>query len=315
MAQPCVVAPVFFVCGSAIATASPNANPAPSPCFICTTPSSQPSPTLPQTAAFWPAYRLANQSLARHAFHQPPQLGSRMLMVPGQTHRPIPSPRPSPILYAPGKLRARGSLLEKNRSRQRGLIMNLRTIILLLLLLTGCAGPTPIKPSSPVPPAAPISKMTPAPPMPLPKALAVFSSVGGTVTLAWSPGPITPTNPAPIGFRIYQGAASRSYTNSIDVGNVTSFQVQNLITNSTYFFAATSYKASGIQSDFSNEVSYKVPAQKKTVAVITSIIETNSTLSTNTWIQAYTYSDVTIPVYADPQFYRVHAFINWTNTP
>ncbi len=77
-----------------------------------------------------------------------------------------------------------------------------------------------------------------------------------SVTLAWDASPDANVT----GYRIYYGAAPASYTNSITVGNITNTQIASLVEGMTYFFAATAFDASGLESDFSNETSYSVPA-------------------------------------------------------
>jgi len=69
------------------------------------------------------------------------------------------------------------------------------------------------------------------------------------VMLAWDRSP----SPDVVGYRIYYGIASGSYTNSVMVGNVTNCTVSNLVNGVTYFFASKAYTASGIESSFSNE--------------------------------------------------------------
>jgi hypothetical protein len=81
-------------------------------------------------------------------------------------------------------------------------------------------------------------------------ALAVCSAQADvSVPLAWNPSP--DANVA--GYKIYYGGASRTYTNSVDVGNVTSTVIAGLAEGTTYFFAATTYGADGVESDFSDE--------------------------------------------------------------
>ena len=89
-------------------------------------------------------------------------------------------------------------------------------------------------------------------------ALAVQSA-----TLNWDPS--TDSNVA--GYKVYYGTVSHNYTNVITLGNVTNATVTGLLEGVTYFFAATSYDTSGVESIFSNEASYAVP--------------TNSTVLTN----------------------------------
>ena len=73
---------------------------------------------------------------------------------------------------------------------------------------------------------------------------------------------VTLASPSPevTGYRIYYGVASRSYTNTVTVGNQFTCTVSNLLPGVTYYFAATAYDGSGLESDFSNEVSYLVPS-------------------------------------------------------
>ena len=73
-----------------------------------------------------------------------------------------------------------------------------------------------------------------------------------SVTLAWDP--CTSTNIA--GYKVHYGPASRTYTNTLTVGNATRTTITNLISGTTYYFTATAYDTDNLESDFSNEVSY-----------------------------------------------------------
>jgi hypothetical protein len=53
---------------------------------------------------------------------------------------------------------------------------------------------------------------------------------------------------------VYYGTASRTYSSIIDAGNVTNLTISGLSGGVTYFFAITAYNASGLESDFSDEV-------------------------------------------------------------
>jgi hypothetical protein len=75
------------------------------------------------------------------------------------------------------------------------------------------------------------------------------------VTLAWDPN----SEPDLSGYRIHYGTSSRNYTGVIDVGNQLTCTVTDLTPGETYYFAATAYNYSGLESDFSNEVLYVVP--------------------------------------------------------
>jgi hypothetical protein len=79
-----------------------------------------------------------------------------------------------------------------------------------------------------------------------------------TVTLAWGPS-VPSTNVA--GYFIYYGVSTGSYTSQVDVGLGTNGVVSNLVAGTTYYVATTAYSASGLQSDFSNEVVWQSPLQ------------------------------------------------------
>ena len=78
----------------------------------------------------------------------------------------------------------------------------------------------------------------------------------GNVTLTWNPS----ADSNVIGYRIYYGAASRNYTNVVDVGGATNVTISNLVEGVTYYFAATAYNVLGMESDYSGEISYTVPS-------------------------------------------------------
>ncbi|HWW01934.1 MAG TPA: fibronectin type III domain-containing protein [Candidatus Acidoferrum sp.] len=80
--------------------------------------------------------------------------------------------------------------------------------------------------------------------------------IAANVTLAWDPS----SDPTVIGYRIYYGLAAGTYTNMVDVGAATSVTVSNLVPGATYQFAATTYNLAGLESAYSTEISYTVPA-------------------------------------------------------
>ncbi len=112
----------------------------------------------------------------------------------------------------------------------------------------------------------------------------------GSVTLAWD----SSTNPIVAGYNVYYGGASGTYTNEISVGNATNATISGLVQGTTYYFAATAYSASDIESPFSSEVSYLVPLdvpivnQPPTLNAIS-----NLTINENAGLQTVSLSGIT----------------------
>ena len=82
----------------------------------------------------------------------------------------------------------------------------------------------------------------------------------GEIRLAWDPVA------AAAGYRIHYGTAPGDYSMRVDVGNVSTCTLANLAEGATYFFAATAYDASGLESAASNEVSAEIPDPAAPVA-------------------------------------------------
>ena len=82
----------------------------------------------------------------------------------------------------------------------------------------------------------------------------------GTASLAWH-APTTNTDGTPLtdlgGFKVHYGRTPGSYTNTVTIGNVTSYSVGNLAPG-TYYFTVTAYDTTGLESSYSNEVSKTV---------------------------------------------------------
>src|SRR5436190_18878790 len=85
--------------------------------------------------------------------------------------------------------------------------------------------------------------------------LMMHRAFGAEVTLAWDPSPDADV----IGYSVYYGPASGTYTNTLSVGMATNATVSGLLEGGRYFFAATARNAFELESDPSNEVSYSVP--------------------------------------------------------
>ena len=108
----------------------------------------------------------------------------------------------------------------------------LRIPVSLSVLASGSTTPPPPPPST-----------TPPPPPSNTKA-----------TLTWNA--VASANLA--GYKVYIGTASGRYGTPLDVGNVTSYVVNNLAVGTTYYFVVTSYSSSGSESPNSNEVSKSI---------------------------------------------------------
>jgi hypothetical protein len=93
---------------------------------------------------------------------------------------------------------------------------------------------------------------------------AALGASAQSVTFAWDPAS------GVSGYKLYQGGASRVYTNSVNTGSATQTTFSNLTVGKTYYFAATAYNSSGIESDYSTELSYTVPASGTPVITLTS---------------------------------------------
>jgi hypothetical protein len=79
----------------------------------------------------------------------------------------------------------------------------------------------------------------------------------GSVSLAWNvPNTYVDGTPSTglVGFKVYYGTESRMYTQIIDAKNVLSYTI-NSLPPATYYFAITAYDSSGIESDYSTELS------------------------------------------------------------
>ena len=89
-----------------------------------------------------------------------------------------------------------------------------------------------------------------------------FSKVlAAEVTLAWDASPSNPD-----GYRLYYGTSSGSYTQVIDVGNVTQYKVSELQSGMIYYFAVTVYNELG-ESGYSKEIQWPDPAPNKPVGL------------------------------------------------
>ncbi len=77
------------------------------------------------------------------------------------------------------------------------------------------------------------------------------SDAAAQIKLSWDP---SDTGPSAVGYNVYYGTASQTYTHRIDVGNVTTYTVKRLSQGVTYYFTVTAYNQFG-ESSYPNEVS------------------------------------------------------------
>jgi len=77
-------------------------------------------------------------------------------------------------------------------------------------------------------------------------------SSGSSVTIAWDEDP----EGAIAGYRVYYGMESRRYTESVAVGKVTTATISGLTAGVVYYFAVTAIDPTGLESDFSEEISF-----------------------------------------------------------
>ncbi|MCX6912989.1 MAG: Ig-like domain-containing protein, partial [Verrucomicrobia bacterium] len=109
----------------------------------------------------------------------------------------------------------------------------------------------------------------------------------GTVTLAWDAS--SGTN-AIANYKVYYGAASATYTNSVAAGTNLTVSVSNLVVGTTYYFAATAVDTSGLESDYSTEVSTMIapPNQPPTLNALA-----NVTINEGAGLQTVNLSGIT----------------------
>ncbi len=95
----------------------------------------------------------------------------------------------------------------------------------------------------------------------------IWSSIGysAQVSLAWDPN----TDPDLAGYALYYGTSSGSYSSSLSLGNVTTYTVTNLSDGVPYYFALTARNTAGLESGYSNEVSYVPPVSQFTLTATT----------------------------------------------
>ncbi len=69
--------------------------------------------------------------------------------------------------------------------------------------------------------------------------------------LTWDPN----QEPDLAGYRLYYGTTSGEYINFVDIGLTTTYRLNELLEDVTFYIAITAYDLAGNESDFSDEVS------------------------------------------------------------
>lgn len=75
----------------------------------------------------------------------------------------------------------------------------------------------------------------------------------------------TNSEPDLAGYRLYVGTVPAVYTNFVDVGKVTSFELPNLVRGMDYYFALTAYNTGGVESERTPELSCRIPLLPPTI--------------------------------------------------
>ncbi|HBG46065.1 MAG TPA: hypothetical protein DDW94_03655 [Deltaproteobacteria bacterium] len=110
---------------------------------------------------------------------------------------------------------------------------------------------------------------------------APVAALAGEANLTWS-APGTNTDGSTLvnlaGYKVHYGTQSGAYSTTVDVGNVTSYNVASL-SNGSYYFAVTAYNTNGKESAYSNEGS-KAIANDVTAPVISGVYSGSITADT-----------------------------------
>jgi hypothetical protein len=87
--------------------------------------------------------------------------------------------------------------------------------------------------------------------------LSAFNVYAGDLTLEWD-APTTNTDGTTLtdvaGYTLYYSTISGSYDHKIDVGNVTTYKITNLVEGINYYFVVTALDTSGNESESSNQL-------------------------------------------------------------
>ncbi len=162
-------------------------------------------------------------------------------------------------------------------------------------------------------------------------AIVALVSSSSAAVLEWD----STDEPQVAGYKAYIGMESRNYARVLDTQKQTWVALTGLDAGTTYYFAATAYDATGLESDFSDEVRYTPPVDGNASVMLPFNFENtangmvlrmvgspgqrcwivaSSDLRTWQQIRAFTFSDSSMVEISDPassgkpmRFYRVIA--------
>jgi hypothetical protein len=97
------------------------------------------------------------------------------------------------------------------------------------------------------------------------------SQAAQSVTLAWNPS----SGPNVAGYRVHEGTSTGTYTQTISVGNATTATISNLTAGRTYYFAVSAYSSAGVESAYSNQISFTATATPTPKPVIQAAVDLN----------------------------------------
>ena len=120
--------------------------------------------------------------------------------------------------------------------------------------------------------------------------ICVTHAYAGQVTLGWDQN----TEPDLAGYKIYYGNSSGNYTESVNItsGNITTCTISDLIEGQTYYFAATAYNSSLVESNYSAEVYYTINTATTTSTENETTTTSEPATTTSTVIETTTTTTV-----------------------
>jgi hypothetical protein len=111
-----------------------------------------------------------------------------------------------------------------------------------------------------------------------------------SATLVWDPNSESDL----AGYRVYTGTRPGEYSSIADVGKTTEYPLTNVTPGTTYYFAVTAYDTAGLESDFSQEISY-TPAFSNTPPNISDLSDRVINEDTSTGPISFTVGDAETP--------------------